>query len=1238
MCGGLLNANNVNPIPDYYNVSMSFNNLDSGASGNIVTWENYPGESPAFSGGTRLTGAWTPVTTGTCALPHTNGFICYQMTLAPSTPFFERLYYNGGDRMRPRLGATAVNLLGLYGHSTSPYPSGTATSSGAVLTNASGDGFSALAANETIYYAGSCSTPTSCPYTVASVGGGGTTVTLHTSPPTQSTAVNYHAYQGMHYSTASSVNGIPNTFPAVAYASCLLATIHDCRGWMFDKWISDIMPLNLIDTTALVIGTTCGTTCPGEGGPGGTYQNGYRYSLENFKEGVAFGGQWYLDRNTSPNWTLTYVANTGENPNTDVVVVGSNAEVFSAQGWSYGAITGLNFLHDNWTVPATGYLATQQEVLLTNAAVACDNCNHVSFTNDVFGQTTTTGFQYTSTSANNTFQSNIMYDVGAFGMRLGFTPSASSHTATDVQVPNNNTVTQNWITGYAHFFPAAYGLGVGLANTNTVTNNDVGYGYNTAIGICQPGFPAPNICASQSASSHGDFNLTVNNNDLHNVGEGVTTDLGGVYAQTGYSTTAGSATGNVLKGNRIHDVNSSAVNGDTVDPMGHCIYLDGATGLWDVENNLCYRQTGMAYNMNFGPQFANQGNTIKNNIGLNSAATPNGTTAIRVQSPLNTVLEFTAQSNIFGMGLASQLTANAQTGPPATNSPTFQNYISNIYSFAGTPKFNIVGHLNLPFSTWQGTYGEDTAGTISTNPGFAAPNVCPGSSTVPQLGCDNFSFANGIGPGFGFVSFPQVFGPMVRITPPVVADTFPIAILTPAQFTGMTQYYVNPLGSDSNNGLCPTSSTPGCTGGPWQSICKADAALALGAGGGAQVNLAAGTYDTTNQSSQGPPCYSTFTDGTGHTSMQIATTHLGTASQRIMFTGPMNYWKQGVGPSGVPSAKIVGNWYSYGNFVDVRNIELTNPYGGAVFTFGQFDWTVNTKGNYSSMKYVYAHDVGNQSCMSVGGGATAINIAYRVHDDVIDSVIVDKSDVPYGCAADTGNGGYCYYIQGPHNQITNSMGSNCEGGGLSVYHNVCYELVANNVFVHNGVRGFDIAYEDPAHVPNEDCTQDDYDTVIGNVAIDNGWTCGNADSQNQGQVGAFDFYSTGVTSTHNTFAYNAGYNNWSATGNRNCINSPGTNNTLFLHNSATPLGNATTLTGNSNTGLVITFGDSDVPVALGGTSNFQPLSSGPLFNAVPSTANANYCAGVPGFTNPCLPPVDLNGNYRNSVTSIGAYK
>ena len=50
-------------------------------------------------------------------------------------------------------------------------------------------------------------------------------------------------------------------------------------------------------------------------------------------------GQWFLDRSTTP-WTLTYLANPGENPNTDTVIVPQLTQFLVASNLQYVTFQG----------------------------------------------------------------------------------------------------------------------------------------------------------------------------------------------------------------------------------------------------------------------------------------------------------------------------------------------------------------------------------------------------------------------------------------------------------------------------------------------------------------------------------------------------------------------------------------------------------------------------------------------------------------------------------------------------------------------------------------------------------------------------------------------------------------------------------------------------------------------------------------------------------------------------------
>ena len=71
---------------------------DSGTPTLAISYENYPGEDPVFSGGLRIQN-WT-----------NTGGNTWKATLPASTQYFENLFYNGARRLRPRLGGA----LGTY--------------------------------------------------------------------------------------------------------------------------------------------------------------------------------------------------------------------------------------------------------------------------------------------------------------------------------------------------------------------------------------------------------------------------------------------------------------------------------------------------------------------------------------------------------------------------------------------------------------------------------------------------------------------------------------------------------------------------------------------------------------------------------------------------------------------------------------------------------------------------------------------------------------------------------------------------------------------------------------------------------------------------------------------------------------------------------------------------------------------------------------------------------------------
>ncbi len=515
----------------------------------------------------------------------------------------------------------------------------------------------------------------------------------------------------------------------------------------FEVWTDSKLRIQSIDQNCVVYLT--GSTAmlvPGHG-----FIAGHRYIVENVKDALSLPGQWFLDRSASP-WTLTYVANAGENPNSDVVVIPQSLQVMTATNLQYVTFEGLTFANDNYTVPANGYASQQQDPTIS-AAVGCYNCQHVTFNGDVITETAGMGIEFTTTntsatSAHNTFENSGVYDIGGGGIRVGKIPANGD---TDANVPQFTTIQNNLVEGYGRVFPSGVGIVQGSGHDNIYTHNDIYDGYHSGIEICLP--PS---CSPGKKNSTGSFNNVVSFNHLYDLFEGVTDDGGAIYVSTGGQTY--SPSGNQVLNNKIHDTTDASIM-DSDGYGGSGIYLDSYTGLVNVENNLVYRVSGDAFKITSGPQIAGQANTINNNIAAYSrlGGIQNNTPYSPVTTCPQTVPTiFNATNNLFyfdrkstsSPALYMQQGCDYACGAPITTLHKWQNNLYwridgglgtdtkafHIQPKAGTPSLCTLGTSTWTFYTfggWQGL-GEDINGSATINPGFNAPGYPTDDYSLPN--------------------------------------------------------------------------------------------------------------------------------------------------------------------------------------------------------------------------------------------------------------------------------------------------------------------------------------------------------------------------------------------------------------------------------------------------------------------------------------------------------------------------
>jgi hypothetical protein len=681
----------------YVTHPLSFTTADSGTSTLQVTWENYPNETPAISGGLQVTN-WT----------HGSGNE-WETTLPSSVQYFEQLFYNGQRRLRPRLGGS----LGAY-----------------------------YRVAATIYLPGSASGPAPDPNCTVYMSGLG-----------------WECFDRFQYTATDPISSnwtnLNSPYPK-----------GDIELYDFEKWTVPKLRIKSIDTASNIIYLT-GPTDQQDFYHG--FMVGHRYVVENIKNELSLPGQWFVDRSSTP-WTLTYLANSGENPPTDTVIIPQSTQVLVATGLQWVTFQGITFEHDNWTVPALGYASVSQEPTIP-AAVGCYNCQNVTMNGVVVTQTSGGAMEFyttstTATTAHNTIENSAVYDAGVFGIRNGL---LAQYTDTDSNVAQFALVENNVIAGYGRNIPSGIGIEQGDGHDNTYTHNEIYDGYHSGIEVCNLG------CPPGSQNSHGAFNNISSFNYIYNIGQGITDDMGGIYYNTDPD-----ATGNQILNNKIHDVSdASALDADGYAGQG--IYLDENTSSALVENNLVYRTSAVGQAQTCGPQSPGTPNTIKNNIFAYGRL---GTKQEGCDPPASGVLQFTFSNNLVYFDIGYVQTGYAYCmGGPCTE---VQKYSDNMYCYAKGVACALPANLfyttssagrsqstyYASLSAWQSGTGEDS-GSVVKNPGFANP-------VYPD---DDYSLAES--PGVGFVVFnPNEAGR----TDPVIPDPTVLPMFVTAPFNPETQF------------------------------------------------------------------------------------------------------------------------------------------------------------------------------------------------------------------------------------------------------------------------------------------------------------------------------------------------------------------------------------------------------------------------------------------------------------------
>lgn len=427
---------------------------------------------------------------------------------------------------------------------------------------------------------------------------------------------------------------------------------------------------------------------------------GRRYIVDNVKEALLEPGEWYLDRSSG---AITYIPMAGENaanaqvyaPKLDTILRIQGEVQSSGPMVTFVQFHGLTFAHSNYVTPQSGYRCVQV-ALVVSGAVSLSGAQYCRFENCKVTHTGTYGISLEYRCRHNTIQSCELTDLGAGGIQIERYDQSPWADGSEFKTAQN-TVKDCLIAHGGRILPAGAGIVIGQSDSNFIDHNEICDLYWTGVSC------------GWFYDSGAHYN-TITNNRIHHIGQGVLSDMGGVY-------TLAPQVGTVIRGNIIHDVGRRTYG-------GWGIYLDEYSAYITAEKNWVYNVQDGGFHIHYG-----SANNIKNNV---FAFSQNGQL---YRTRAEDQLQFNFLRNI----------CYWQNTPWSSRSKTLVGDWSgdgywfdwNVYFDAGGKPVTFAG---LTFDQWRAK-GQDTNSVIG-DPLFVSPEeydfrLLPGS-IAPSLGFVNF--------------------------------------------------------------------------------------------------------------------------------------------------------------------------------------------------------------------------------------------------------------------------------------------------------------------------------------------------------------------------------------------------------------------------------------------------------------------------------------------------------------------
>ncbi len=362
-----------------------------------------------------------------------------------------------------------------------------------------------------------------------------------------------------------------------------LTRIGDIQMCMFHFWNDEKLTVKAVDHERNLMEFTTASWMHLVDNYGSAGRVGGRYFLDNVYEYLNAPGEVYDDRESGKLYYIPYADDDIE----DFTIFASTIDTLLVIDGMNGTpeknaltLKNVGFVGSDWNNVARSAPQAASDV---SAAIRLSNSSYITFENCTFDHIGNYAVEITTGVSYVTFDHCSVSDIGAGGFRI---TGVNAVPVTEV-VPHDITITDCSINGYGRVFRSAIGVLVQYAHDCTISHNEISDGYYSGMSI---GW-------IWGYGDHATSNLLVEKNHIHHIGQGLLSDMGGIYS-------LGVQPGTVLRENLIHDIQTYEFGYG-----GWAYYTDeGSSGIL-IEKNIGYNCSDSVYHHHYGAN-----NIVRNNI------------------------------------------------------------------------------------------------------------------------------------------------------------------------------------------------------------------------------------------------------------------------------------------------------------------------------------------------------------------------------------------------------------------------------------------------------------------------------------------------------------------------------------------------------------------------------------------------------------------------------------------------